>query len=401
MAPADQKAIAIDLIGIAPSYQGGASVFANTLLNEFLANPENKFHLILPISQKLSYLNLKPEANRITINFFEPRNNFVVKIMFGLATRIFKNSHLLSLIQKYRWKKAIDFIESNSIACLSLTTYISFPLKKIRHYCTLHDIQEKAFPQYFSRRERAIRHTNVKNTLRNVTGIQVSSYFVQNEIIRYYAKFVKQIHFHIIPEGYSSSELVAKKNLPKRRLPIKILMPANYWPHKDHLTLFESVTQLNAMYDIEVFCTGSTFDKIEKIEKELNKRNLHNVHFTGYVSREKLIQLYNSCHIVLSCSMYESSSLPILEGSVLGCLPIASDIPSHLEMKNRLHIKLFKQGSSIDLARAISEVISDLSEGNAQTRLLNAENLKKLSWQYLIPLYLNFLSNSREGEPQK
>lgn len=400
MAPAEQKAIAIDLLGISSSYQGGASVFARTLLNEFLTNPDNKFHLILPLSQKLSYLNLKSEANRITINFFEPRNNFVVEIMFGAATRIFKSSYLLSLIQNYRWKKAIEFIESNSVACLSLTTYISFPLKKIRHYCTLHDIQEKAFPQFFSRRERSIRHTNVKNTLRHVTGIQVSSYFVQNEMIRYYPNLVKKIKFHIIPEGYSSSELVAQKNMSKRKLPIKILMPANYWPHKDHQTLFESVAQLNAKYDIEVFCTGSTFDKIEQIEHELNKHDLHNIYFTGYLSREKLIQLYTSCHIVLSCSMYESSSLPILEGSVLGCIPIASDIPPHQEMKNHLAIELFKQGSSTDLVRAISEVISKLSEGNSQTRVLNSENVKKLSWEYLIPRYLDFLGNHREGEPQ-
>lgn len=386
--------IAIDLIGISSAYKGGASIFARTFLSEFISNVETDVKVLLPKKERSNYSDLESENENITFHYFEPRNNIFAKIIFGIGTRIFRSRFLLAYIQKFRWKEVIDFIEENARICLSLSTYISFPLNNVKHYCTLHDIQEKALPQFFSFKEKSMRRTNVLNTLHNVTGLQVSSEFVRNEIIKYYPRESAGIDFRIIPEGYSSLELNPEqlKHIDKAER-IRIIMPANYWAHKDHVTLFKAAELLNKEFDIEIICTGSMLDKAQEIALQLKKYNLSNLKFTGYLSRNDLIDLYTSSHIVLSCSMYESSSLPILEGAVLGCIPIASDIPPHIEMAQNLEMHLFKVGNHLDLYRVVSSVIGDIQSDISTIQDLNSEKVLGLSWSALMPDYLNFMSN--------
>jgi glycosyltransferase involved in cell wall biosynthesis len=275
-------------------------------------------------------------------------------------------------------------------------------LRNIRHYCTLHDIQESALPEFFTFKEKATRKTNVLNTLHNVTGLQVSSEFVRNEIIKYYPRESAKIDFRIIPEGYSSLELSPREESEvSRSEKVRIIMPANYWPHKDHETLFRATQLLNKDFNIEVFCTGSMLDKSEEISSRLNDYNLTNVKFTGYLSRKELFDLYRTSHIVLSCSMYESSSLPILEGAVFGCIPIASNIPPHLEMSQRLEIHLFEMGDSLDLYKVISNVIKDIHLQNTTIQDLNSEKVLELSWNAIMPKYLDLLLSESVNKGRK
>ena len=386
--------VVLDLIGISGAYKGGASIFAQTFLSEFIANFESEVKVVLPKRERSSYSDFESRKENTTFHFFEPRDNFLARIIFGVGTRIFRSRFLLAQIQKYRWAEVIEFIEKNSDTCLSLSTYISFPLRNVRHYCTLHDIQEKALPHFFSYREKSIRKTNVRNTLHNVTGLQVSSEFVRDEIIKYYPRESAGIDFRVISEGFSPLELNPMScSYTDRAETIRILMPANYWPHKDHETLFKSLEILNKNFELEVYCTGSMLDKSKEISMRLNDYNLNNVNFTGYLSRKELINLYRSSHIVLSCSRYESSSLPILEGAALGCIPIASDIPPHIEMAQKLEMHLFELGNHLDLYRVVSKVISDIQSNNSTAQVLNSKKVIGLSWNALMPKYLDFMLN--------
>lgn len=387
-----KDSISLDLIGISGTYKGGASIFARTFLTEFISNTDTEVKVVLPKKERSHYSDLGASKENITFHYFEQRDNFIIRIIFGLGTRIFRNRFMLAKVQQYRWAEVIKFIEENSNVCLSLSTYISFPLRNVRHYCTLHDIQEKALPHFFSYHEKSIRKTNVLNTLHNVTGLQVSSKFVKDEIIKYFPRESAEIDFRVIPEGYSSIELNSTKySNVDRDETIRIIFPANFWPHKGHETLFKALELLNKEFQLEVFCTGSIMGKSKEIAERLNVFNLTNVKFTGYLTREALIDLYKSSHIVLSCSMYESSSLPILEGAVLGCVPIASDIPPHIEMAQNLEMRLFKLGDFLDLHRTISSVINEIRLKSSTIQVLNSEKVLALSWNALMPNYLEFL----------
>ncbi len=395
----NKDSISLDLIGISSGYKGGAYIFARTLLAEFIKVSNQKIRIILPESERKYYLDFQPFINKdVTFHYFKSRDSFFSKVLFRIATRIFKNQWLLAQVQKIRWREAIAFIESTSYACLTMSTYISFPLNGVRHYCTLHDIQEKVLPQFFKISERSTRHVQVKNTLKNVTGLQVSSNFVRDEIKRFYERESRSIDFQVIPEGYSSSEfkLGILLNQPPTP-PFRIIFPANYWPHKDHSTFFKAIASLKNNYQFEVICTGSTFGKESEINTILGNLGLDNIHFSGYLSREALIELYKSSHVVISCSMYESSSLPILEGAVLGCIPVASNIAPHVEMSKRLNVELFEQGNSTDLARVLQEVFGKIQNVDDHIIKANSKAVKELSWEALVPKYLEMLQKDAKG----
>ena len=392
------NSIALDLIGISSEYKGGASIFAKTLLSEFIKMSDQELIVILPESERANYSDYQscPTEN-ITFHFFSPRGGLVAKVLFRVATRMAKNASLLGRVQRLRWRDAIEVIENSSSSCLSLSTYISFPLKGINHYCTLHDIQEKSLPQFFSAKERSIRNIQVLNTLKNVTGLQVSSLFVQNEIRKYYPRESKKVVFKVIPEGYSAEEIGSPISfLEKKSSSVRVIFPANYWPHKDHLTFLRALASIKNDLDLEVFCTGSTFDKDSEINNLLADLKLTNVKFTGYLTRPELIKLYKSSHIVISCSMYESSSLPLLEGAVLGCIPIASNIAPHVEMSERLVMHLFELSNVEDLKRVLLEVVGSITFGEANENP-NSVLAKEFSWQVLMSKYIDALQGEKYG----
>jgi glycosyltransferase involved in cell wall biosynthesis len=363
------------------------------LLSEFIRTSNKKIKVILSQEEASSYLEYQNSAGKnISFHYFKPRESILSRALYRIATRITKNQFLLAQVQKYRWKEAIDFIESNSYSCLSMSTYINFPLSGVSHYCTLHDIQEKAFPNFFRASERSIRDVHVKNTLKSVTGLQVSSNFVRDEIKKYYPGQTARINFRVIPEGYSSSELesVIPFN-PKIVQKFRIIFPANYWPHKDHITFLKAIASLKNEFQLEVFCTGSTFGKDAELDSILAHMGLDNVQFLGYLTRAELIELYKSSHVVISCSMYESSSLPILEGAVLGCIPIASNIAPHVEMSERLTLELFELGNSSDLESALREVFGRITKADNQVFNVNAIAVKDMSWESLVPQYFEML----------
>ena len=393
MQTSNQDSITLDLIGISGSYQGGASIFARTLLAEFMKDTKNKYCIILPENEKENYIEFQlPATKNITFHYFKSRDNLLLRVLFRLATRVFKSHALLASVQRHRWKDCIEFIEKSSYSCLTLSTYINFPLNGVKHYCTLHDIQEKALPQFFSSKEKAIRNVQVLNTLSNVTGLQVSSKFVCDEIKKYYPKESQIIDFRVIPEGFSSLEFDVVPPLKNARLgPVRIIFPANYWLHKDHQTFFKTLALIDRELKLEVFCTGSTFQREKEISQLLAELKLDNVRFTGYLTRPELMKLYQSSHIVISCSMYESSSLPILEGAVLGCIPVASDIAPHREMAERFNIYLFEVGNISDLYRVLTGVIINFTHDKTFKIFDNSVLVRKLSWEALMPKYLEFL----------
>lgn len=395
-----QETLALDLVGISSAYQGGATVFAHTLLAKFLSYPDIDIDVYVNEIDKKFYEANFPKEWLKYFHFVAPRSNFLIKVLSRVFTRYFPWDAGLEFVQKFRWSKVIENINLKSYACLTLSTYISFPLKGKTHICTLHDIQEKALPQFFARKEKRIRDVNVRNTLRNVTGLQTSSIFVMNEIKKHYKHECRDTVFEVISEGYNSDEL-NKNKIPEKKLThgIRILFPANYWLHKDHKTFFIALAELNKKYNIEVFSTGSLMGNESEIRERLNELNLGNVHLLGYVSRGELIELYRTSHIVLSCSMYESSSMPLIEGAALNCIPVASDIEPHKEMCAYLSMDLFELGNPQSLEIALSRVIDQIYESDGAECARNENLVGNLEWGALVPKYVKFLEQSRTKGP--
>jgi glycosyltransferase involved in cell wall biosynthesis len=393
-----KRSVAFDFVGISSQYNGGASVFAKTFLSELVARPDLHIHIILNQTQKSSFEEILRPSPNVSIHGFESQNSNAYRGLHFIATRVMRSPRLLAYVQRYRWKNAIDFIERNCDSCLSLTTYISFPLKNTIHFATMHDIQERALPEFFSSKERKLRSTQVLNTLKNVTGLQVSSKFVRDEIVKYYPEESKDTLIKVIPEGFSSIEFPDIHKESRNYINdgiFKILFPANNWSHKGHVTFFQALEKISAGIPVHAVLTGGGFENTLEIQNRFEKHPFVKIHFKGFVKRAELLELYSQVDAVISCSMYESSSLPILEGATHGCALIASDIAAHQEMAEKLNISLFEVNNPHSLARTIETVIMDLSSGNVNLYERNRLKSRAFEWSKLFEYYFDFLAKPK------
>ena len=107
----------------------------------------------------------------------------------------------------------------------------------------------------------------------------------------------------------------------------------------------------------EIWFTGLENEISINLKKNYTNPSNVTIRYLGFLSKSELRQSYQLATVVLSTSLYESSSLPLLEGISTGCVPIASNIPAHVEMSKLLNIKLYESNSSSSLAECIDEVI--------------------------------------------
>jgi glycosyltransferase involved in cell wall biosynthesis len=313
----------------------------------------------------------------------EIRNNIFTKFMVGAAVAL-QNSSLLMHAKHFQYKEARSEIESRVNCLYTPTTYLNFRSKKIPTLVSIHDIQSYALPHNFSTLERLRRNINTKFSLRYSSMIQVSSNFVESEILEHF-KSLSPEKIIKIPEGVNlrTFSFETKKYL----VPITIFMPAFSWAHKNHEMLFRVVEKLPPTYQIKFFLTISKED-LNSLRIQPLQRNNHMVVFLGRLSKKELEFYFKRANYVLSCSLYESSSLPILEGIASGCAVIASNIPAHSEMASSFDMQLFDTNNYDDLKK----ILLGLGPSDFKATPNNYSKLKSLDWGNSAELYLKYLN---------
>lgn len=100
--------------------------------------------------------------------------------------------------------------------------------------------------------------------------------------------------------------------------------------------------------------------------------------FTGYISDEELIQLYNLCHIFIFPSWHEGFGLPALEAMACGAAVIASNISSIPEVVG-LDEALFDPFDTTSITEKLMQALEDKT---FYTKLKNhaLKQAKKFSW---------------------
>jgi glycosyltransferase involved in cell wall biosynthesis len=146
---------------------------------------------------------------------------------------------------------------------------------------------------------------------------------------------------------------------------IQILFPAAFWEHKNHFLLFKSLALVDPSLRFTVHLTGYQFGKEEKYKELILNNSNQTINFHGVVSEVELINLYSKSNIVLSCSLYESSSQPLLEGAAAGCILLASDIAAHREMSTSINLLLFNPTDPLSLADLLENVAQNKIERDA------------------------------------
>lgn len=377
--------VGVDLTRLTIGYSGGVGVFSHELTRALHESRGVNKIIIYCQKQDLDYFN--HTFSGIEVIGVSLQKNQILGFFRRVAIYLFRSQFILSLLKNLEYRKLKIEIEDRCNLVYTPTTYLNFFSKKIPTIVSLHDIQHKNYPKFFSKKQKIYREVVTRLSLKYATAIQVSSQSMKNNFLNYYSGLELNSKIFVIKEGVNLEKFnILEKDNMLHKEKIKFIYPAALWPHKNHSLFVRALGQSKIKDFSEIQFTGYTFDKANWLRNHLRENGVLNYKINGVIELNHLIDLYRDSDVVVSCSLYESSSLPLIEGIASGCLVLASDIKPHLEMSKEMGLILFESNSVLSLANKLDY----LSENFEKLKLQYSNNQTKVvtyDWKVLTESY--------------
>lgn len=136
-----------------------------------------------------------------------------------------------------------------------------------------------------------------------------------------------------IPDFEGELKPAETERLSKIKGPF-LFYPAQFWPHKNHVTILRALKELVDRYgkSLHVVFTGSDKGNKAYIEKMAQSLGLEEqTVFLGFVSKAEMRFLYQHAVCLVFASLLGPNNLPPLEAISLGCPVVISDLDGHKE----------------------------------------------------------------------
>lgn len=266
------------------------------------------------------------------------------------------SSRALKIFNKFRKYLLPSFIKSITVDEFSLgklckelkieiihCPYQYLPVAKgVKSICTMHDVQELHYPEYFSAEDRAFRAVHYLNYIKNADSIIVSYQHIKADLVKFFKITDDKVKVCLLDmenlwlDKFNEQDL---SDLTYFNLPEKFLfLPSNTWEHKNHLNLFKALVQLQkqSTENITLICTGHKTDYYySHLLPYIESNNLlDKIYFLGIVDEVTLYNLYKSCTGVVIPTLYEAGSFPLMEALLLSIPVICADTTSLPETIN-------------------------------------------------------------------
>lgn len=246
----------------------------------------------------------------------------------GVVNRIVRFIQLLFLIRRPYFIDAIEramFSDIEIFVCPAVYTYPHYYLG-VPFIFTLHDMQERYYPENFSLEERFGRWLVNRAMAKSAAGILCESQWVADDIEKFLK--IKKSKIHVIPSppagAYKSFEYkldVADHTKLRLSLPNSyIFYPAQYWPHKNHIKLLKAFALLGDEYEnVRLVLSGSKNNSYDLVLKTIVELGLvSKVIHLGYVDSADLPYIYKMSEFLVMPTLFESVSIPVYEAFCLG-----------------------------------------------------------------------------------
>jgi glycosyltransferase involved in cell wall biosynthesis len=375
----------IDLSSYCPAYLGGVSRFAISLTDKLVQT--NTIFEIKIISNQANLIYLSNRYGKdIILNAYPVKLNKAFSLLEKLNFNFFKSVHLFTVIQKIRYQRVLNRLSGFEGVLYCPTTYLNFKSNKLLNVVSLHDIQEKKYPQNFSRDQRIYRDIRVKYTLKNVKRVQVSSRFMAKELQEAYnakSSLLVEISEGVNLDLFKDSKVRLNQNevLSER---FRIYLTGKLLVHKNHIEFFKSIDNFATSRDLEVVIADLPKNLNGEIMEILSRNKNLVLNLVGNLTDRELVDLYCGVNLVLVSSLYESSSLPILEALACGAPVLASSIPPHIEMASTLPILIYESGNKASLQKSLVNLIDGTFSTNQE---VPDSNLKQYDWENIAKMY--------------
>jgi glycosyltransferase involved in cell wall biosynthesis len=178
--------------------------------------------------------------------------------------------------------------------------------------------------------------------------------------------------------------------------PFTILSNRNLLPIYNVSLLIRAIPMvLKEEPDTKFLIAGEGSEK-EVLERKAKDLNIHSyIEFLGRVPHEEMPNLLSKANIYVSTSLYDGTSVSLLEALAAGAFPVVTDIPSNREwITNAENGFLVPIGNEYILASKIVEAIRNkelLAQANEKNRKLIEQ---KAHWKTNIREITNIYNNS-------
>ena len=273
------------------------------------------------------------------------------------------------------------------------TSYLTTPALDVPTVASFHDLQHEFLPENFGWPRRRVRRVRFGATFRYATAIQASSQAMKDDALSIYRDRIKPDAITVIPEGADSEAFGAPAPADARakyKLPAEFLFyPAQLWPHKNHLRLLQALKLLrDEGLTIPLVLTGGEFSAAQAIFAYIREAGLEDqVWRLGKVPFDDLRSLYQQATYLIAATLYESSSLPLVEGAASGVALIASATPPNKEASAWFQLRLFDPYAVPEIARVLKEAWKHRT-GNVAAVAANRKAAKRFDWEHIAAAYL-------------
>ena len=369
--------LGINLIEFKKNYRGGL----NTYILELIEELEKRKLKINIFTNKNSEIYLKNKFKKSNIIIFE-KNKFFYLAIQSLSL-IFNIERLFGFIENCYYKDLKEKIEEKCEIFYCPLSYLKPYNLNIPTVSSPHDFQHLHFPENFDWLRLKYRNIAFNLSVKKSNLIQVSSNFIKKDIKTNFN--INKNKIIVINEGVSNKFKPNKINFKKNDY---IFFPAQLWKHKNHLLVLKGIKSIydQKRINLKLIMVGEKFNSYNSIVKFIKKNKNLKIQYLGKVSFKKLINLYSNSKIVLSPSIYESSSLPILESCKLGKPVICSDIQPNKELNKKLKLNFFKATSPKSFSKTLLNVWFDKKLLGFQSKY-NLKKINNYSWEKTAKKY--------------
>lgn len=397
--------IGVNCLRIYPSYMGGTNSFTLGLLDGFAR-----------VGHRHEFKIFVTPWNRELFGRFESVPNFELVEIDESEHRWLRGLHrFLPLAVKNRLPVEAPNRVFNSRVAPQLgreadvmyVPYVPpprlFPFAEIPTVYSIHDIQQVHFPEFFTPEEHVEREASFAKCVDHATVIQASSRYMARDFCDHFPK-LNESNVEVIPEGVDvelfsrgvpGNDVVERYGLPA----LFLFTPAQLWHHKNHLTILKALKRLRERgLVLPWVLTGAEYNAAEGIFDFVREHSLEDQFFyLGVVPFEDVIALHHRARLLVTASLYESSSLPVLEAAAAGTPIVAGRIPPHEEMAENLEMRLFPPTDDAELAKVLEAAWADEEASRAQVAA-NREGVLRYSWDNAARMYLDLFERLRVRE---
>lgn len=316
---------------------GGGFTFQETVLRSLLLMPREFRFTIFHYGRRPTQIVEGPNIRYVSLAGIRPLRIFL-KLFFSLIGRrlqyaSYRLSKLCSVNLPFPYGSPLDRMTRKLGIDLVWFPTPESEWTDVPYVATVWDLEHRVqpyFPEVSLRGEWEHRERRYSEMLPRASFIITGTKVGMGEIVRHYGLPEKRIRLlpHPVP-SFTESVTKSKSNSSKPY----VLYPAQFWSHKNHFYLLEAAKILrDKKSPVRFILVGSDQGNKSYIRDLVMANRLEaTVEFSGFVSREKLISLYQNALALVYPSLCGPENLPPLEAFALGCPVIASDIEGSRE----------------------------------------------------------------------